>query len=133
MLFQNILIYFVLIPLIMLGGVALSRNIKQIRAVAVIGSTALIALSVYLIYQWLNPTPEAAELAAAHDGMYHYASWKWFSAQGLNINLTVGVDGVSIASSPRLSSCGSSCCRPECSASSSPLTCSQCLCSMRWL
>ncbi len=97
MLFDNILIYFVLIPLVMLGGVALSRNIKQIRAVAVIGSTALIALSVYLIYQWLNPTPEAAELAAAHDGMYHYASWKWFSAQGLNINLTVGVDGVSIA------------------------------------
>ena len=92
MVFDNILIYFVLIPLVMLAGVALSRNIKQIRAVAVVGSTALIALSVYLLMDFLK-----APADSAIDGMYYYGSWKWFYAQGLNINLTVGVDGVSIA------------------------------------
>ncbi|MDE7472039.1 MAG: NADH-quinone oxidoreductase subunit M, partial [Muribaculaceae bacterium] len=92
MLFSNILIYFVLIPILMLGGVALCRNIKQIRAVAVIGSTALIALSAYLIAEFLKAPAEAAV-----DGMYYYQSWHWFTAQNLNINLTVGVDGVSIA------------------------------------
>ena len=34
--FSNILIYFVIIPLLMLAGFALCRNDKQIRAVAVI-------------------------------------------------------------------------------------------------
>ena len=92
MLFDNILIYFVVILLAMLGGVALCRDIKQIRAVAVVGSLALVALSVYLLVDYLHLPVEAS-----HDGMYYYGSWAWFSAQGLNINLTVGVDGVSIA------------------------------------
>ena len=35
--FSNILIYFVVIPLVMMLGLALCRNIKQIRAVAEIG------------------------------------------------------------------------------------------------
>ena len=47
--FSNILIYFVVIPLLMLAGTGLCRNIRQVRAVAVTGSTALIALSVYLL------------------------------------------------------------------------------------
>ena len=41
MLFSNILIYFVIIPLVMLGGLGLCRNVKQIRAVAVTGSVFL--------------------------------------------------------------------------------------------
>ena len=52
--FSNILIYFVVIPLIMLAGLALSKSIKQIRAVAVAGSSALIALSVYLLVEYLQ-------------------------------------------------------------------------------
>ena len=44
--FSNILIYFVVIPLLMLAGLAICRNIQQIRAVAVTGSLALTALSV---------------------------------------------------------------------------------------
>ncbi|MDE6331631.1 MAG: NADH-quinone oxidoreductase subunit M, partial [Muribaculaceae bacterium] len=54
MIFDNILIYFVVIPLLMLGGLALCRNIKQIRAVAVVGSLALLALSVVLLVQYLE-------------------------------------------------------------------------------
>ena len=90
MLFSNILIYFVVIPLLMLGGLALCRNIKQIRAVAVVGSTILTGLSVYLLVDYLG-------LRAAGESapMLYCDSWTWF--RDLNINLSVGVDGVSIA------------------------------------
>ena len=51
--FSNILIYFVVIPLAMLLGLALCRDIKQIRTVAVTGSVALTALSVWLLVEYL--------------------------------------------------------------------------------
>ncbi len=90
MIFDNILIYFVIIPLLMLGGLGLSRNIKQIRAVAVVGSSALIALSVWLLVDFLQLR------AAGHtDPMLYTDSWMWF--EPLNIHLAVGVDGISIA------------------------------------
>ncbi len=88
--FSNILIYFVVIPLLMLGGLALCRNIKQIRAVAVTGSAALIALSVWLLVDYL-----AQRAAGADAPMLYTGSWEWFTP--LNIHLAVGVDGISIA------------------------------------
>lgn len=88
--FSNILIYFVIIPLLMLGGFALCRNVKQIRAVAVAGSTVLIGLSVWLLCDYL-----AQRAAGATAEMLYAGSWTWFAP--LNINLAVGVDGVSIA------------------------------------
>ena len=88
--FSNILIYFVIIPILMLGGLALCRNIKQIRAVAVAGSLVLIGLSVYLLVEYL------AQRAINPDvPMLFCGSWTWF--ESLNIHLAVGVDGVSIA------------------------------------
>lgn len=88
--FSNILIYFVIIPLLMLGGFALCRDVKQIRAVAVTGSTVLIGLSAWLLcdYLALRAAGETAE-------MLYCGSWTWF--EPLHINLAVGVDGVSIA------------------------------------
>ncbi|MDE5626693.1 MAG: NADH-quinone oxidoreductase subunit M, partial [Candidatus Amulumruptor sp.] len=88
--FSNILIYFVVIPLLMLGGLALCRNIKQIRAVAVAGSLALLALSVYLLVDYL-----CLRAAGATEPMLYTDSWSWFPTLG--INLAVGVDGISIA------------------------------------
>ena len=88
--FSNILLYFVVIPLLMLAGVGLCRNVRQIRAVAVVGSTALIALSVVLLLQYLD-LRQAGEAAP----MLFCDSWSWF--EPLNINLAVGVDGISIA------------------------------------
>ncbi len=88
--FSNILIYFVVIPLVMLLGLFLCRDIKQIRAVAVTGSVALTALSVWLLIDFLG-------LRAANPDvpMFYTGSWSWFAP--LNIKLSVGVDGVSIA------------------------------------
>ncbi|MDE7426301.1 MAG: NADH-quinone oxidoreductase subunit M [Muribaculaceae bacterium] len=87
--FSNPLIYFVVIPLVMLGLLALCSNIRQIRAVAVTGSLALTALSVWLVVEYLH-------LRAASDApMLFLGSWAWFAP--LNINLSVGVDGISVA------------------------------------
>ena len=88
--FDNILIYFVIIPLVMLALVGLSQNIKQIRAVAVTGSLALTGLSIFLLVDYLS-LRAAGETAP----MLFTDSWVWFAP--LHINLSVGVDGISIA------------------------------------
>ena len=88
--FSNILIYFVVIPVIMLAGLALCRNIKQIRAVGVTGSLALTALSIYLLVEYLGmraANPDAQ--------MLFTGAWDWFKP--LHIQLAVGVDGISVA------------------------------------
>ena len=74
----------------MLGALAICANIKQIRAVAVVGSVALMALSTYVLLQYLD-------MRAAGDNapMLFVDSWQWFTP--LNIHLAVGVDGISIA------------------------------------
>ncbi|MDE5913639.1 MAG: NADH-quinone oxidoreductase subunit M, partial [Muribaculaceae bacterium] len=88
--FSNPLIYFVVIPVVMLLGIYLSRSMAQIRSVAVAGSILLTALSVWLIVDYLG-------LRAAGDmaPMLYRGDWMWFSA--LNIKLSVGVDGISLA------------------------------------
>ena len=88
--FENILIFFVVIPLVMLGGIALCKNIKQIRAVAVVGSLALVGLSIALLLGYLEQ-----RAAGATAEMLYVNSWSWFAP--LNINLAVGVDGISVA------------------------------------
>lgn len=88
--FSNILIYFVVIPVLMLAGLALCKNIKQIRAVALVGSIALMVLSVYVLVDYLQ-LRAAGETAQ----MLYTDSWQWFGP--LNIHLAVGVDGISIA------------------------------------
>ena len=87
---SNPLIYFVVIPLLMLAGLALCRNIKQVRAVAVVGSAALLALSTYILIDFLTLRANGNDAV-----MLYQDSWSWFAP--LNINLAVGVDGISIA------------------------------------
>lgn len=88
--FSNFLIYFVVIPLLMLAGFAISKNVKQIRAVAVTGSILLVGLSVWVLCEYL-----ALRAAGNMDEMLFCQEWMWFAP--LNIKLAVGVDGVSIA------------------------------------
>lgn len=90
MIFSNILIYFVVIPLVMLGLLFLCRNMNQIRTVAVVGSTALVALAVYLVVDFLHLRATGADAV-----MLYTDSWMWF--EPLNIHLAVGVDGISVA------------------------------------
>jgi len=88
--FSNPLIYFVVIPVVMLLGLYLSRNMAQIRTVAVTGSLALLGLSVWLLIDYLG-----LRAAGAEGEMLYRGDWTWFKA--LNIKLSVGVDGISIA------------------------------------
>ena len=58
---MNFLSLFVLIPLLMLGGLYLAKSIKAIRGVMVAGSTALLILSVVLTFLYLGGAPEQGE------------------------------------------------------------------------
>ena len=87
---MNFLSLFVLIPLLMLLGLWLGRNIAQIRAVMVTGASALLVLSAALTVMYLN-----ARHAGATDEMLFRADMVWYPA--LNIHYSVGVDGISVA------------------------------------
>ncbi|MDE7413455.1 MAG: NADH-quinone oxidoreductase subunit M [Muribaculaceae bacterium] len=89
--FSNILIWFVIVPVLMMIGLAFcdNSNMKAIRGVMVAGSTVLLAMSIWLVVDFLG-------LRAAGDTseMLYMGSWMWYAP--LNIHLAVGVDGISV-------------------------------------
>ncbi|MDE7109633.1 MAG: NADH-quinone oxidoreductase subunit M, partial [Muribaculaceae bacterium] len=89
--FENILIWFVVIPVIMMAGLGLCRNsnMNAIRAVMVVCSTALLGLSVWLCCDFLRLRGMGVD-----DEMLFTGSWMWY--EPLNIHLAVGVDGISV-------------------------------------
>ena len=91
MFFDNILIWFVVIPVIMMIGLGLCRNktVDAIRAVMVVGSSALLVLSIVLCVVFLQMR-EAGDTSE----MLFMGSWMWYAP--LNIHLAVGVDGISV-------------------------------------
>ena len=87
---MNFLSLFVLIPLLMMAGLAIARDMKQIRTVAVIGSTLQLGLAIYTLIKFL------AERANGNtEEMLFQASTMWYAP--LNIHYAVGVDGISVA------------------------------------
>lgn len=87
---MNFLSLFVLIPLVMLVGLWLARDVKGVRGVMVAGSTALLLLAVYLTITFLGD-----RAAGATDEMLYTASFNWI--ESLHIKYSVGVDGISVA------------------------------------
>lgn len=81
---------FVFIPLVMLLGLWLAKNVNQVRGVMVAGSTALLALSIHLTARFLGDRA-AGETAE----MLYTGAISWF--EPLNICYSVGVDGISVA------------------------------------
>ena len=75
----------------MMGGLALcsNSNIKAIRGVMVAGSIALLAMSIWLVVDFL-----ALRAAGETAEMLYAGSWLWYAP--LNIHLAVGVDGISV-------------------------------------
>lgn len=90
MIWENILIYFVVIPVLTLAGLAICKNIKQVRAVSIVGASALMLLGVYVLMEFLQ-----LRAAGVADEMLFRGDWMWF--EPLNINLSLGVDGISVA------------------------------------
>lgn len=89
--FGNILIWFVIVPVIMMIGLACcgNSNMKAIRGVMVAGSTILLGMAIWLVVDFLGQRAggNTAE-------MLHMGSWLWYAP--LNIHLAVGVDGISV-------------------------------------
>lgn len=86
---MSILSLFVLIPLLMLLGLWLARNLSQVRGVMVAGSSALLVLAV-----WLTITFIQMRAGGQEDAMLFTYSVPWFKP--LNIAYSVGVDGISV-------------------------------------
>ena len=86
---MSILSLFVLIPVLMLLGLWLSRNLNQVRGVMVAGSSCLLLLSIWLTLAFIQ-----ARNAGNTDVMLFTYSTPWF--RPLNIAYSVGVDGISV-------------------------------------
>ncbi len=82
---------FVIVPVLMLLGLWLARNDKQVRGVMAAGSAVLLGLSVYLVFAFL----EVRETMPADQApMIFTYSVPWFKP--LHINYSLGVDGISV-------------------------------------
>ena len=87
---MNILSLFPAVPLLMMLGLWVSRNTKQIHAVMVAGSSVLLGLAVALVFIFLGMRADGqtAEMLLTD-------SFMWYKP--LNIEYAVGVDGISVA------------------------------------
>lgn len=87
---MNFLSLFVLIPILMLCGLLVSANMKQIRMVCATGASLLLILAAVLTILFLQ------ERAGGNTAeMLYTASSVWYAP--FNIHYSVGVDGISVA------------------------------------
>ena len=87
---MNILSLFPAIPVLMMLGLWLSRNLRQIHAVMVTGASLLLGLAIALVFVYLGlrADGQTAEMLLTD-------SHVWYAP--LNIHYAVGVDGISVA------------------------------------
>ena len=86
---MNFLIVFILIPLLMLFALFATRNRKQVLAVMVTGSSALVLASIYLTVRYI-----LLRNSGVAETMLFTSSDTWF--EPLNIGFSLGVDAVSV-------------------------------------
>jgi len=86
---MNFLSLFVLIPIGMMCGLWVARNLNQIRAVMVVGTSSLLVLAITLVILYVN------ERAGGSSGILFADSRVWYAP--LHIHYAVGVDGISVA------------------------------------
>ena len=86
---MSILTVFVIIPVLMLLGLWLAKNLNQVRGVMVTGASCLLALSIWLTVYFVQERSagNTAEMLLTY-------SVPWFKP--LNIAYSVGVDGISV-------------------------------------
>ncbi len=87
---MNILNLFVLIPLLTVGGILLTKDLKQSRLVSAVGMGIQLILSFVLVYLYLaeRSAGNTAPMLFMYDAL-------WFPS--LNIHYALGVDGISVA------------------------------------
>ena len=87
---MNILSLFVLIPVLMLLFFIPCKSIKQVRAVAVVGTLIELIFAVVFLFMFLA----ARKLDPTSEMLFYDNSIVWF--ESLNIRYAVGVDGISV-------------------------------------
>ena len=87
---MNFLSLFVLIPVLMLCGLFMTRNMKQIRWICATGSSLLLILAAVLTFMYIGERN-----AGNTEAMLFTASAVWYAP--LNIHYSIGVDGISVA------------------------------------
>ena len=88
---MTFLTFFVIIPVLMLLALWVARNDSQVRGIMVVGSVALLALSVYLVFAFLG----ARETMPADRYPFLFGdAILWF--EPLHIYYRTGVDGVAV-------------------------------------
>jgi NADH-quinone oxidoreductase subunit M len=87
---MNILNLFVIIPMLTVGGILLTKDLKQSRLVSAIGMGFQLILSFVLVYLYLKErhAGNTAVMLFTYDAL-------WFPS--LNIHYALGVDGISVA------------------------------------
>lgn len=86
---MNFLYLFVIIPLVMMGGIALLKEAKHIKIFMAIGASILLVASFVLLYLFMQ------ERALNPDAVMLFRSdLVWYEA--FNIKLSLGVDGISV-------------------------------------
>ena len=85
---MNFLSWFVIVPALMMLALVPCKNIGQIRAVMVAGSSVLLGLAAALVFMYLGRADQTTEWFLRADTV-------WYAA--LHIKYSVGVDGVSVA------------------------------------
>ncbi|MDU8884984.1 NADH-quinone oxidoreductase subunit M [Yeosuana sp. MJ-SS3] len=86
---MDILSLFVIVPLITILGLVFTRNLKQARIVAMLGSIIQLGMSINLVFAYFK------ERAINEDIMVFTRDMIWFKQ--FNIYYSVGVDGISVA------------------------------------
>jgi NADH-quinone oxidoreductase subunit M len=88
---MTFLTFFVVIPMLMLLGLWLARNDKQVRGVMAVGASALLLLAIYLVFAFV----EARHTMPAEQYPFLFGdAIPWFKP--LHIFYRTGVDGISV-------------------------------------
>ena len=86
---MDVLSLFVIVPLIAILVLVFTKNLKQARIVAMLGSIIQLGMSINLVFAYFK------ERAINHDIMVFTRDMVWF--EQFNIHYSVGVDGISAA------------------------------------
>ncbi len=87
---MNPLLILILIPVLTVAGIALVKDIRQVRVVSAIGMGAQLLFAFYLVYAFY-----ALRGAGNNDAMLFVSTSTWYEA--FNIQYKFGIDGISLS------------------------------------
>lgn len=87
---MNPLLLLILIPILTMAGIAITKDIKNVRLISAIGMSAQLIFSFVLLYWFYQ-----ARAAGNTDEMLFVSSTTWY--ESFNIQLKFGVDGISVS------------------------------------